>query len=77
MIEIYGKDNCPYCDMAKNLAERKNLEYTYYKLGTDFDQLDLFTKFPTARTYPQIKAHGQSIGGYQEFEEWVDGLRRL
>ena len=54
MIIIYGKDNCPYCDMAKGLAERKGLEHTYLKLGTDFDQLDLFTMFPTARTYPQI-----------------------
>ena len=23
MIEIYGKPQCPYCDMAKNLCEQK------------------------------------------------------
>ena len=77
MIEIYGKDNCPYCDMAKGLAERKGLEFTYFKLGTDYDQLELFKQFPTARTYPQIKVDGQSIGGYAEFENWVAGYRSL
>lgn len=71
MILIYGKDNCPYCDMAKGLAERKGLEHTYLKLGTDFDQLDLFTMFPTARTYPQIIFNDEKIGGYTEFEKLI------
>jgi len=71
MIIIYGKDNCPYCDMAKGLAERKGLEYTYLKLGTDFDQLELFTMFPTARTYPQIILNDEKIGGYTEFEKLI------
>ncbi len=71
MIIIYGKDNCPYCDMAKGLAERKGLEYTYLKLGTDFDQLELFTMFPTARTYPQIILNDKKIGGYTEFEKLI------
>ena len=39
MIEIYGKDNCPYCDMAKALCEQKKLDYVYY-------QLDKKTKTP-------------------------------
>lgn len=29
-----------------------------------------FDLFPTARTFPQIKINGDSIGGYRELEEW-------
>ena len=29
------------------------------------------------RTFPQITAHGEYIGGYTEFEQWSNGLRRV
>ena len=77
-IEIYGKDQCPYCDMAKRLAGRVCQEseqqlhtYNYLKLGEDFDREKMMELFPTARTFPQIKIDGKSIGGYTEFEEYM------
>ena len=36
-ITIYSKPNCPYCSMAKNLAEMKGAEVRYLMLGEDFD----------------------------------------
>ena len=39
MIEIYGKHNCPFCDKAKFLCERNNLEYVYKQLDEDFDRV--------------------------------------
>ena len=69
MIEIYGKDNCPYCDMAKNLCEQKGLDYEYKQLGTDFDRDEMISTFPGARTFPQIILDGQKIGGYTELKE--------
>jgi len=69
MIEIYGKDNCPYCDMAKNLCEQKGLDYEYKQLGTDFDRDEMLSTFPGARTFPQIILDGQKIGGYTELKE--------
>lgn len=68
-VIIYGKDNCPYCDMAKKLAERKGYDTTYKKLGQDFDALEMAEQFPAARTFPQIIADGDKIGGYAQFEE--------
>ena len=68
-VTIYGKDNCPYCDMAKKLSERKGYDTTYKKLGQDFDALEMARLFPTARTFPQIIADGKAIGGYTEFEK--------
>ena len=69
MIEIYGKDNCPYCDMAKNLCEQKGLDFEYKQLGTDFDRDEMLSTFPGARTFPQIILDGQKIGGYTELKE--------
>ena len=61
MIEIYGKTQCPYCDMAKQLCQQEKLDYNYSQLDVDFTREQLFELFPGARTFPQIKIDGQSI----------------
>ena len=68
MIEIYGKEQCPFCVKAKNLAERMGHDYTYLQLGIDFEFPEFVKKFPIARTFPQIIADGKEIGGYTEYE---------
>ena len=70
MIEIYGKHNCSYCDKAKFLCERNNLEYVYKQLDEDFERNAGFAMFPSARSFPQIKVDGHSIGGYTDLESW-------
>ena len=72
MIEIYGKQQCPYCDMAKNLCEQKGVEYTYKSFGTDFTREEMVELFPTARTFPQIIVDGDKIGGYNELKAQFD-----
>ena len=73
-IEIYGKDNCPYCDMAVNISQQfiqeSEHKYEYFKLDRDFTREELFEEFPGARTFPQIRIDGENIGGYQQLEEW-------
>tara|TARA_Y100001963_G_scaffold68140_1_gene94952 strand:+ start:4888 stop:5157 length:270 start_codon:yes stop_codon:yes gene_type:complete len=75
-IEIYSKENCPYCDAAERIAQQmvqETSEFTYkkYMLDEDFTREELFEKFPTARTFPQITIDGESIGGYTEFRDEV------
>ena len=70
MIEIYGKDNCSYCDKAKALCERKGSDYVYKSLGEDFTREEMMETFPTARTFPQIRIDGEAIGGYDNFADW-------
>jgi glutaredoxin len=72
MIIIYGKTQCPYCDMAKNMCEQKGIDYEYKQLGTDFDRNEMLETFPGARTFPQIIVDGNKIGGYTELKELVD-----
>ena len=66
-VEIYSKPQCPYCDMAKKLAESNGHELTYKMLDEDFTREQLFEVFPTARTFPQIIVDGEKIGGYTEY----------
>ena len=61
MIEIWSKPSCPYCVKAKNLCEREGYEYKYYMLEEDFSREELFERFPSARTFPQITAHGEYL----------------
>tara|TARA_R100001198_G_scaffold93111_1_gene73333 strand:- start:646 stop:882 length:237 start_codon:yes stop_codon:yes gene_type:complete len=72
-IEIYSKDNCPFCDKAVRIAQQLVQEspnkYVVYKLGVDFEMEDMMKNFPNARTFPQITVNGKSIGGYTEFEQ--------
>ena len=77
MIEIWSKPSCTFCVKSKNLCEREGYEYKYYMLNEDFSREELFEKFPSARTFPQITAHGEYLGGYTEFEQWHEGLRRV
>lgn len=70
-VEIWGKDNCPYCTKAKALVEAKNMDYVYKKLGVDFTREQVFEEFPNARTFPQIKINNEPIGGYQELYDKV------
>ncbi|MDC0061306.1 glutaredoxin [bacterium] len=75
-IEIYSKDHCPFCDMAVHKAqammqESSDIKTAVYKLGLDFDRDEMMAKFPTARTFPQIKIDGKSIGGWDQFKDIV------
>jgi glutaredoxin len=72
VIEIYGKTQCPFCDKAKALCEREDMEYTYKQLGEDFGREEMLEIFPNARTFPQIIVDGNKIGGYTELKALVD-----
>lgn len=71
-VEIYSKPQCPYCDMAKRLAEQKGYNLTYKMLGEDFGREEMLETFPGARTFPQIIVNGEKIGGYTEFKALTD-----
>jgi len=71
-VEIWGKDNCPYCVKAKAFVEQRSMNYVYKKMGVDFTREEVFENFPEARTFPQIKVGGSNIGGYDDFVRYVE-----
>lgn len=69
-IEIYSKDFCPYCKMAKDL---------FTSLGQSFEEIDL-TQHPERTdemlersggrtTVPEIFIDGELIGGYDDLAD--------
>ena len=65
-VIMYSKDNCVYCDKARNLLKTRAIESIEYKLGKDFDRDTILEQFPQARSFPIITVDKQFIGGYNE-----------
>lgn len=63
---IYSKDNCIFCDKAKDLLKRQSKEFIEYKLDKDFNRDTLLDLFPQARSFPVITLDKEFIGGYNE-----------
>ena len=61
---------CGYCDAAKRLLERNNLEFKDIDVSTKDGLRDEMTKKANGRrTIPQIYFNDEHIGGYQELRE--------
>lgn len=66
---IYSKKNCVFCEKAKALLESRGFDYNEYKYEQDFTRDELLTRFPQARTFPQIETDkGEYIGGYDQLK---------
>jgi glutaredoxin len=77
MIEVYGRDNCSYCEKAINLLEIRKEPYKYYKIGRDLTLEELLEKFPGTKTVPVVVAHGFKIGGFTELESFINEKESL
>lgn len=64
---VWSKNQCPYCDQAKNLLKSKGIEYEERNItqGT-WTKEQLLEAVPTARTLPQIFLDDKLIGGFTE-----------
>jgi glutaredoxin len=84
MFTVYSKPNCPYCDQAKALLERKNEPFEVINLDVGqpknedekyISRDDLLIKVPGARTMPQILKMTASssvhIGGFVELKSFL------
>lgn len=70
-IVLYTKENCPYCTMAKQYMQSKNLHYTEMKLGVDLTRDDFVSIFPEVKSMPFIIIDGEKVGGYDKLQEWA------
>lgn len=65
-VEIYGKDNCPWCKRAQELFDNLSIKYNYYTLNVDYTKEELYEKVPDAKTVPQIFINNKLIGGFND-----------
>lgn len=70
MITVYSKNNCPYCEQAKNLLTLKGVEYTVVKIDEDPTARE-FVISEGHRTVPQIYRDGKLLveGGFQGLQK--------
>ena len=68
-VIIYSRNNCGYCDRAKIKLQKYNPKIQM--LDQDYTHKEFFTKFPNAKTFPQIVINNVHIGGYYDLEKWL------
>ena len=66
-VTIYTGPLCNFCDAAKRLLTRNNVEYKEINIASVDGAMDeMITKASGKRTIPQIFFDNQHIGGYDE-----------
>lgn len=71
-VEIYTKENCPYCNRAKQLLNQMSIPFNEQKLDVHFTREILTERYPNAKTYPVVVVDGFHIGGYTQLVEKVN-----
>ena len=73
-IVVYGRDNCPWCEKAKQLLTLKNVKFSYLALGLHYTKEDLVAKvgYSDGLTVPQIFKGDEYIGGYQDLVAYLE-----
>lgn len=70
MIKVYGRDNCKFCTMAKELLEEEGLEHTYAEL-VHYPMVREMAKERGQKTLPVIIIDNELIGGYDELKDYL------
>ena len=69
-ITVYSGPMCNFCDAAKRLLSRNNLNFDEIDISTKEGLRDEMTKRANGRrTIPQIFFDDYHVGGYQELRE--------
>ncbi len=69
-ILMYSGPMCNFCEAAKRLLDRNNLEYEVIDISSGDDiKEEMIKKSNGKRTIPQIFFNDYHVGGYQELRE--------
>ena len=74
---VVSKNDCIWCQKAKELLDRKGIEYKEKVLGVDFTIKQFKEIAPAAKTVPQIWLGNVHVGGFTDLEEWLEMEDRL
>jgi len=69
-VEIYTKEDCSYCEKAKDLFDSKGVEYEEYNVTGDEELFDEMVERADGRqTAPEVFVDDELIGGWDETSE--------
>ncbi len=67
-IQVYSKQNCPYCVQAKRLLDKKGIPYEEIDVEGDDAKRLWLVEVTGQKTVPQIFADGRSLGGFSDID---------
>ncbi len=70
-VEIYTQTTCPFCRRAKQLLDRKQIEYLEYVIDGDEQARDAMVKRGSdgKRSVPQIFINNIHVGGSDALDQ--------
>lgn len=72
-IIVYSKDNCVWCDRAKNLLNSVKFSFEEIDLSNDNDRQEFYKKVGEGvSTVPQIYIDNERIGGFPQLVNWFE-----
>ena len=72
-IIVYSKDNCVWCDRAKNLLDSVEFSFEEIDLSNDNDRKEFYKKVGEGvSTVPQIYVDNERIGGFPQLVNWFE-----
>tara|TARA_B100000575_G_scaffold63904_1_gene48913 strand:- start:6044 stop:6298 length:255 start_codon:yes stop_codon:yes gene_type:complete len=70
-VIIYSTAMCPFCDRAKMLLQKRNIEYTELKVDQDVKLFEEMLALSNGRrSVPQIFIDDRHIGGYDDLVDF-------
>jgi glutaredoxin 3 len=68
-IELYGTSSCPYCTRAKNLLNKKQVEFVEIDLDSSPERRDEMEQRAQRTSVPQIFIDDFHVGGFDDLVE--------
>jgi glutaredoxin 3 len=68
-IEMYCTGTCPYCHFARQLLDKKGVEYTEYYIDQERHLREEMEGRSSGTSVPQIFIDGKHIGGFEDMAE--------
>lgn len=65
-VEIYTAEYCSYCQRAKQLLDKKGVNYTEIRVDLDAAKREEMIQRTGRRTVPEILINGELIGGFDD-----------
>lgn len=70
-VVVWSKDNCFYCDSAKELLDSLAIAYEERNISRNYSKAEMLQHVPNAKTVPQIFFEDRYIGGYTELVRYL------
>ena len=75
-VEIYGKEQCPHCVEALNMAKENTDDISMLKVGVDYELPELFERIGNPiRQFPQVFVDNVYIGNHKALENHIKSLK--